>query len=136
MKRVVDASVAVRWYVNSPGTEAATALLEDDVVRIAPDLVVPEVINTAWKLVRGGEISAEHGRRIASAAPLAFARLVPATELAERGYAIATALGHPVYDGLYLALAEAESLPLVTADRRLQTKVANSPWQRWVEPLA
>jgi predicted nucleic acid-binding protein len=33
-------------------------------------------------------------------------------------FAIASAAGHSVYDCLYLALAEREDCPLVTADRR------------------
>jgi predicted nucleic acid-binding protein len=44
--------------------------------------------------------------------------LRPLRPLAARAAALARKLDHPVYDCLYLALAEAEGAPLVTADRR------------------
>jgi predicted nucleic acid-binding protein len=119
---VVDASVAVRWFVEAPGSSAAATLLEGDEILLAPDLVVSEVVNVAWKLVRAGEISREHGARIAVAIGHSFTRLVPAPQLAERAFALAVELDHPVYDCLYLALAEREGCRLVTADRRLAAK--------------
>ena len=54
---VVDASVALRWYVNGPGSASAVSLLTEDAVLVAPDLIVAEVCNSAWKLVKAGEIT-------------------------------------------------------------------------------
>ncbi len=42
---------------------------------------------------------------------------------------MAVDLRHPVYDCFYLALAEAEEAPLVTADRRLLTRLTGTPWE-------
>ena len=55
--------MALRWYVQAPDSGAAVALLAGDEPLVAPDLVVAEVTNAAWKLVRAGEISGEHGAR-------------------------------------------------------------------------
>ena len=60
---------------------------------------------------------------IAANLPRLFDALVSATVLAPRAVAIAGQLDHPVYDCLYLALAEAEQADLVTADTRLVGKV-------------
>jgi predicted nucleic acid-binding protein len=37
---------------------------------------------------------------------------------------LALALGHPVYDTTYLALAQALGIPMVTADQRLVNKLS------------
>ncbi|MBV8455806.1 MAG: type II toxin-antitoxin system VapC family toxin [Acetobacteraceae bacterium] len=52
---------------------------------------------------------------IAANLPRFFDALVSASMLARRATAIAGQLDHPVYDCLYLALAEAEQTELVTA---------------------
>jgi len=133
---VVDASVALRWYVDAPGSGAAVSILAREEVLIAPDLVVCEVSNAAWKLARSGQISDEHGSSIASAVTSVFARLVPAAELAGRAYRIARQLDHPVYDCLYLSLAEVESTWMITADDRLLERTRGTAWQKCARSLA
>ena len=132
---MVDASVALRWYVEAPDSAAATAVLEGEEPLLAPDLIVPEVMNAAWKLARAGEITDEHGARIADAIPYAFSALFGATRLSARAFALARQLDHPVYDCIYLALAELEEVPLLTADRRLLTRLRGSELQGLALPL-
>jgi predicted nucleic acid-binding protein len=119
MTIVVDASVALKWYLNEDDSEQALALLAADERLIAPDLVVAELCNGAWRLIRHGELRSEQLAIIARGAPDAFAALHSSASLAVRAAAIALELDHPVYDCFYLALSEAEDTPLVSADRRL-----------------
>jgi predicted nucleic acid-binding protein len=133
--RVVDASVALRWFVDAPGTDAALQLLEGEEALIAPDLIVVEVANAAWKLARAGEISEEHGARVAGAVASSFSELVPSGRLIVRAYALAGALEHPVYDCVYLALAEREEARLVTADQRLLGRLGNTSLGHLALPL-
>lgn len=135
MSLVVDASVALRWFVDTPASGAADALLEGDEPLLAPDLVVAEVGNAAWKLVRAGEISEAHGSRIAAAVASAFDALIPAARLSSRAFALATDLDHPVYDCLYLALAELEGAVLVTADERLLGRLDGTSRVSLARPL-
>lgn len=135
MTRVVDASVALRWFVQAPGSPEAAVLLAADEPLVAPELVVAEVANAAWKLVRAGQIGREHGARVAAAIGQAFDALVPAADLAPRAWAIAGELDHPVYDALYLALAEREEAAVVTADQRLVARVRRTPWASRVRAL-
>ena len=111
------------------GEEAALAALDGPELPIAPDLVVAEVANAAWKLARAGEINEGHGSRIATAIATAFADLVPAARLVTGAYRIARSLQHPVYDCLYLRLAELESTQLLSADARLLRKLEGTQWQ-------
>lgn len=135
MSLVIDASVALRWFVEAPGSDAAVTLLEGEESLIAPDLVIAEVTNAAWKLVRAGEITEEHGLRIAGAVPSIFASLAGASTLASRAFALARAIDHPVYECVYLALAEARGTRVVTADQRLLDHLRGTRWKGLARPL-
>jgi predicted nucleic acid-binding protein len=126
---VVDASVAVKWFINEPDRPAARRLLEPHGRLIAPDLIVAEVSSAMWKRVVAGEGDARQAPLMASSLPRFFARLLPLAPLAARALEIAAELRHPVYDCFYLALAEREETTLVTADRRLIGRLAGSPWE-------
>jgi predicted nucleic acid-binding protein len=122
---VVDASVALKWYLlEEPDAERALAVVQDAAHLIAPDLVIAEVCNAAWRSARLGRISHAQMDEIASSLPGFFDGLVSAATLAPRAVAIASQLDHPVYDCLYVALAEAEQAALVTADAQLFDKCA------------
>jgi len=47
MSLVVDASVAIKWFVEEIWSDAARAVLGSGEPLIAPDLVVPEACNAA-----------------------------------------------------------------------------------------
>jgi predicted nucleic acid-binding protein len=53
----------------------------------------------------------------------------------DRALAIAIELRHPVYDCFYLALAERNTSPLVTADERLIHRCAGTPFEKLARPL-
>ncbi len=44
---VVDASVALKWFVDEAGSNQARLLLIRDLSLVAPDLIVAEVCNAA-----------------------------------------------------------------------------------------
>jgi predicted nucleic acid-binding protein len=115
---VVDASVVIKWFLPEVLAEAALRLAASDRVFLAPELLGAEFANALWKkrLRREVEGSAAAGilenfRRL-SIETFALMPLLPSA------FAIASAAGHSVYDCLYVALAEREDCPLVTADRR------------------
>jgi predicted nucleic acid-binding protein len=132
---IVDASVAAKWLIAEDGSAAARLLLERGEVIQAPDLVLAEVGNVLWRHVRRGAFPALGAAQALRRLGDYFGRLVPLDELAFRAVEIAVALDHPIYDCTYLALAERETLSLVTADARLLTRVRQSPWQTLVRPL-
>jgi len=128
---VVDASVALKWFLSEePDADRALAVVRDGVPLIAPDLVIAEVCNAAWRSARLGRISHAQMDEIASSLPRFFDGLVSAATLAPRAVAIASELDRPVYDCLYVALAEAEQAALVTADAQLVGKVRATPWEQ------
>jgi len=132
---VVDASVAVKWYLPEPESDAAGRLLDPEHDLIAPDLLFAEVGNALWKRWRRGEIGLGDLRD-----PLAALAAVPfevrsAAPLLSAAAEVAVTCGCTVYDGLYLALAIETGAPLITADRRFERRLAGSPWARSVRTL-
>jgi predicted nucleic acid-binding protein len=124
---VVDASVASKWVLPEPSSAQAAALRSDDRDLIAPSLVVAEIGNALWKSARRGDLadeSAEHLLRIAIGH---YARLVSMEGLALDALRLATDLDHPIYDCFYLALAERERAPLISADARLVRAATRLP---------
>lgn len=136
MTIVVDASVALKWYLSEDDSDAALALLTSGERLIAPVLIVAELGNGAWRPVRRGEPRADQLAIIARGIPDAFATLYASASLAARAAAIALDLDHPVYDCFYLALSEAQSAPVVSADRRLIAKAQGTTLAERTLPLS
>ncbi len=128
MTLVVDASVALKWFVEEGGTSQAATILARSEWLIAPDLILAEAGNAAWKPVGNGTVHPEQFDHAAARLPVAFDQLVPLAGLSRRAAAIALALDHQVYDRFYLALAEARGAPMVSADQRLIRQVAEKHW--------
>lgn len=133
MSLVVDASVALKWFLaDETGADRALAIIRDEMALAAPDLLVAEVCNAASRLGRISDVQLDE---IAAILPRFFDPLVPTAVLAPRAAAIASRLDHPVYDCLYLALGELERAKLVTADLRLLGKVRKTSWEAQVVDL-
>jgi predicted nucleic acid-binding protein len=119
MTVVVDASVAVKWVLPEAGSDRAAAIRTADDDLVAPSLACAEIGSAIWRAVLRGDVSAAEARRDLRVAVDHYRRIVPLEELAERAIDLAMRLRHPIYDCFYLALAEREGCPLITADSRL-----------------
>lgn len=119
MTLVVDASVVLKLYLDEAGSAEAEALLSQPLLFAALDLLLAEVGNAAWKAVRRGLMTLDQARdalRELSNGPIVLA---PLADLAAAATDLAIRRGHPVYDCFYVALAQREGAPLVTADAKL-----------------
>ena len=121
----VDASVVVKWFVDEPLSEESRLLLAHRLHLRAPAILISEFANTIWKKVRRGEI-ADSGPYFDELASIpGIVDLLPDADVIQRAACIAVEIGHPVYDCLYLACAEATESAVITADRRLADKAAS-----------
>jgi predicted nucleic acid-binding protein len=127
MSLVIDASVAIKWFVNEPLHENARQILTSREELYAPDLLISEVGNIAWKKMMRGEIEETHAQSIVLSLHALPITLRPSVELIDRALQIASAIKHPVYDCLYLACAERLGSRLVTADEKFKRVLAGSP---------
>ncbi len=136
---VVDASVAIKWFVPEVYAAPAHRLLRQDTTLLAPDLVWAEVGNALWRKWRAGELTATEVERILSDFRRFPLRIHSGESLYGVAWAVAQASGRTFYDCLYLALAMSSGCPVVTADRRFFNGLANAPWIDhclWVEDVA
>ena len=125
MAYVVDASVAVKWLVVEDDSADALSLLDDDDLH-APRLLVSEVANAVWRKVRLDQVD-----RAAAGQLLATMSDMPVrwhTDEAICADAIRLAIAHdrPVYDLMYIALAQRLGVRVVTADQRLVNALAST----------
>ena len=130
---ILDASVAVKWLVPEEHSETAAALVGQTDIFV-PTLFHSEVANALWKKARRGEIRLEDIIANLGEVPLLVTTL-DETEALPRALAIAAQLEHPVYDCVYLALAEARDDVVLTADLRFLAKIAASPMAARVKEL-
>lgn len=135
---VVDASVAIKWFIPEIHAIAATRLLHKNLQFIAPDLIFAEVGNILWKKSRSKELTLD----TASAILNDFKRLplnsFESESLIDTAWQIATAHQCTVYDSLYVALAQTEGAILVTADRVLYNILSSTNLAHlllWVEDI-
>ena len=124
---VVDASVAVLWFVEEPGHRKAVAIAENPNRLIAPDLIFPEVGNVLRRKVRSGLIAESQAMISIQNLGRAFTRIIPSQGLVDDAFAMASRLDHSVYDVIYLACALREpGSMLVTIDEKFRTKAINA----------
>lgn len=120
--RVIDSSVFVKYLSREKGFEHAAKLIEEGGVSF--ELALKETANALWKKVILKElpesVALEIVNDLASDPPFLLAdQKKPLLE----AFKIAVKHGLTVYDTLFIALAQAENLELVTADEK-QFKVA------------
>lgn len=123
MKYVLDSNVAAKWLLREPDSAKACHLRGDYRQSIheliAPDVLPVEVGHALTRAERQGRISQSDSLNLwldmMMTAPRFFAYLA----LMPRALALSSQARIGVYDCLYVALAENEQCPVVTADQRL-----------------
>ena len=133
---VVDASVALKWFVAEADSEAAFRFLEEHGELSTPILLLTELASALWKKWRHSLIEADVADGIILHVHRYFARLVPTETLLPEAMRLSRSLDHPVYDCCYLALSILEDAPLVTADLRLLRMAAGTAYAERIVPLS
>jgi predicted nucleic acid-binding protein len=123
---IVDASVAFKWLVEEPDSEAAISWLVHDDLK-APAILLAEVGNALSKRIRGGEILAD-GAAEKLTQLTSMLTIVDEAGSIGRALEMSIALCHSFYDCVYLALAEAHQEELLTADQVFAQKCRASDW--------
>ncbi len=136
MNLVIDASVACKWFFEENLSSEARALAASEAIFFAPDMILVECANAAWRRVRGKAIPEAQARSFLKALPQWFESLVPSGQLHRTAFEMACALDHPVCDCQYLALAQDKETRLVTADLAFVKRVGRSRWKDRIKNLA
>ena len=116
---VVDASVAVKWFLDEPGSAQARELRRrfhlGDVELAAPDLLIYEVANAL--VCQRVHSPAEIAMSVDTLLSMELILSDPELDLMSRGVALADQRSAALYDAVYVALAEMLGGELATADR-------------------
>jgi predicted nucleic acid-binding protein len=136
-ERVVDASVIVKLFVIEELSEEARRFFKSgSLLPYVPDFLYIECANIFWKYVRRFHLSLPAARD--NLFKLRKLRLQPVSVPPSLQSVIHLASRYEIsaYDAAYAALAHDLSIPLVTADRKLVGKLADSEVDvRWLGEL-
>lgn len=135
MTFVVDASVALKWFIEEDLTDRALIFRHGTDPLYAPDLIFAEIANAVWRKFARRELTREQVMAIPVLLHESPIEIIPIALLHQRALEIAVELNHPVYDCLYLACAELAEAVLVTADGRLFQAVQTSEYARLTRHL-
>jgi predicted nucleic acid-binding protein len=122
---IVDASVALKWFVNEHGSAQALELRASHNL-YAPDLLLIECRNAILNKVRRRIISSDDARQVESGFDLSGITIFPSAAFLSDAFQIALEVSAPIYDCIYLASAISSDRILVTADERFLARVTTS----------
>ena len=139
MKRlVIDASVALKWFLRDEKYGDRAMGLLDRFVRgeldlVAPSLMVYEIINALVIAQRKGRIDEERVLASISGFIDLGITFVDVTGLEARVLHFCRVYDRTAYDASYLAVAEQGSLVLITGDERLYNGTkGKAGWVKWI----
>lgn len=122
---VLDASVAVKWYVPEEGRERALRLRQDymdeKIDLIAPNLIFYEVGNAVR--FHPGATAREVGEAVRGLRGMQVAVQNMTDTVVDSATEIAFTENITFYDAVYLAIAENVGVKFVTADKKLYEQI-------------
>jgi predicted nucleic acid-binding protein len=116
---VVDASVAVQWFVEQPQSAAADDVIQQGIRLVAPAFLRVELASALLRFRRRGSLSTEVVMESLDRVMNGLVSFRDDGLLLEQAVLIALDHGGSTYDALYVALAKLERLPLMTCDRQM-----------------
>jgi predicted nucleic acid-binding protein len=120
MRCILDASAAIEVAMARGKAAALAQPLRDADFVLAPDLLVPEVLNAVWKYHQFNNLGLPECDRAIELALELVDGFVPSAKLYRDAFLLSRTAHRPVYDMFYLALARHEDATLVTMDGTLR----------------
>ncbi len=116
---VVDASIAVMWFAHEPKSSIAAGLLGTDYELHAPQLMLIETANALRKKALQRDVAAANITPALDRLRTIGLTWTPDWAIVIRAARLSVTLRHPVYDCLYLVLAQEQGAVLATDDHKL-----------------
>ena len=129
---VVDASVAIKWFVLEDKSDVAKELSSAGDHLVAPRLIMTEVANALARKTIQGMLTRQEAKYHLDALPRFLSELMDVDELIEPAFENACARRHPIYALIDLEAARTIDGQLITADLRLGAKAAGTDLARHV----
>jgi predicted nucleic acid-binding protein len=131
---VVDASVAIDWVAprtpsDSPAMHALRTLASQRADLIAPRILLEELANALLTGIRKRRWTGAEADEAFLRTRTLPVRLVDSAADLDSAYDLARRYDeHPIYDMLYVAVAQRMRTTLITADERLRARLVALPW--------
>ncbi len=135
---VIDASVAIKWFIPEIHSEVALHASRLQARLHVPAFIQLEVGSVLAKKIRREELTRDEGDVILKEFRHLPLQYHPDERLFHAGYALALVTHQSLYDCLYLALAETIDGAVITADRKFFLALSNGPYGpriMWVEDI-
>ncbi len=135
---VVDASVAIKWYIPEIYSEYSFKLQHIDYQLHVPQLALLEITNIICKKLRRNEITLDIANAILQDIQSVPLEWHDNTHLIQRAFEIANQTFRSFYDCLYLSLAILLDGKVVTADLKFYQGVQQTIYKNnmlWIENI-
>jgi len=135
---VLDASIAVKWFLIEEHTDAALRIRGQPTSLHIPEFFFLEFGHVLYKKQRRNELAADECVQMLQGIQAVPMQRYRVTQLVPAAFDVALQLGSGLYDCIYLTLAAELDCPFITADRRLVNKVRRSELAEyilWIEDL-
>lgn len=116
MTVVIDASIALKWFVPENLRQEAMDILRTEEHIAAPDLLIPDIAALLFEKARRDEITGLQAVTILSCLQSSGLELIPASSVCNRAVEIARTIDRSVYRCFYIAAAERLDTTFITAD--------------------
>jgi predicted nucleic acid-binding protein len=135
---VVDASVALKWFLADEDNSQSALLLLDKYVSFELEIVSPTLLE--YEVLNGLHIARKRGRLVQEKLILAIEGFVglgieqrSMSSIYPKVMHFSEAYSLSVYDASYLAVADEERIEFITADLVLFNRVKNGlKWMTWL----
>jgi len=121
VRLVLDANASVEVALQGKAARHLSSVLSESEEVIAPELLVPEVVNAVWKYHQFAEFDLGKCEKTLELAVGLIDRFVPNREIYREAFALSRIQkSRAAYDMFYLALALREDAILLTLDATLK----------------
>jgi len=132
---VIDACVAIKWFLPEKNYTAAGEILSEHNRLIAPDLFQIELDSIITKKVRQRLIEKDDAYRMFDEIRNIPIQIIPYSLIGQLAFDLSAALPITQYDACYLAVAIEFNQKVVTADMRFVSGMKGTPFEHYVDAL-
>ncbi|MDZ7719616.1 MAG: type II toxin-antitoxin system VapC family toxin [Balneolaceae bacterium] len=130
---VIDACVAIKWFLPETGYEMAGEIFKSHNKMMAPDLFFIEFDAVVTKKVRQKLVDREDANKMYQEIRNIPFEIIPYSLISNIAFDLSSALSISLYDACYLAVAIEFDEKIFTADKRFFNGMKNTPFGHHLE---
>jgi predicted nucleic acid-binding protein len=132
---VIDACVAIKWFLPEQGYEKASGIIQSYPEFLAPELFLIEIDAVITKKVRKREIELSEAYILYDEVRKLPFKLIRYDQTAKLSFELSATLPITTYNATYLSVALQFNEEVYTADRRFYRGVSTTPFRDYVKSI-